>query len=371
MSAEAELRKTLEGAAEQLEAARLRLRALVPALKAWRWESRTRALADVLRSVARDDTVVRHASARALRRAAAERWPKGPTRALVEETATWLTAFDAALEGRGFPDAATLLRAVVGVPRAVPLTERDDAAAEVLHPDDAELRTLAAFGSALEAVFSRPVERSKRLPFTEAELDALLTQWNAGRQALAIAWARVAAVDTSGGVERALRRRAKLVPKGSRGHAGPRVLVHATFWSDAAEARLQQVVEERFAPVKPKEHERVHCIRFLLQREGDGSARLPGEGARVALLMLAHELTAGPEGRAPLEGGKRLVQRWAESADALEGDDDWRRLRDALRALTVRSFGRVLPPLYRVGQTPAAVSAPTRLADFFTTQRET
>ena len=170
---------------------------------------------------------------------------------------------------------------------------------------------------------------------------------------------------------RALRRRAKLPPKGARGHAGPRTLVHATFWSDAAEARLQQLVEERFAPVKPTAGERAACVRFLLQRETDGAARLPGEGARVDLLMLAHELTAGPEGRAPLTGGKRLVQRWAGSADALEGDDDWRRLRDALRALTVRSFGRVLPPLYRVGQAKAAVTTPTRLADFFTAQRET
>ena len=124
MSAEAELRRKLEGAVEQLEATRLRLRALVPALKAWRWKSRTLALVDGLRAVALEDSVVRHATARALRRAEAERWPNGATRTLVEETASWLRAFDAALADRGFPDAATLMRAFVGVPPASLLAGR-------------------------------------------------------------------------------------------------------------------------------------------------------------------------------------------------------------------------------------------------------
>jgi hypothetical protein len=371
MALNSEHRKALEGAAERLETALPRVRALVAALEAWRWEVRTRAVATQLRQLAREDAVLRETVARAARRLRAEAWPPGEVRALIEEVQTQLAQLDVALVNRGFPDLATLRGALTVRPRAVPLEERDEAAAEVLDPEEPEVVLLARFGAALEAVVGRPVERSKPLPFTLAQLEALLGVWKEGRAALLGAWARVAAVDTTGGVERALRRRAQLAPKGARGHAGPRVLVHAEHWSAAATARLEQLLAERFSPVRLTPDERDDGLRYLLSRERDGAARLRRESPRSELLMLAHELTAIPEGRAPLTGGSAQVLRWAQQADALESDEDWRRLRDALKALTARSFGRPVAPLYRVGQPPHVVNSPTRLADFFTVSRQT
>jgi hypothetical protein len=59
------------------------------------------------------------------------------------------------------------------------------------------------------------------------------------------------------------------------------------------------------------------------------------------------------------------VRAWAAEADGLEGDEDWRRLRDGLRALAVRSFRSALPPLYRVGKPSEKAALPERLTDFF------
>lgn len=379
---EAELRRTLEDAAELLDATRLQLSALVPALESWRWKSRVRALSDVAREVVRTERVSRSALARARRRAEVESWPSGPLRHALDELAALFLRLDEVLTERGFPDLATLVRHLVGVSRAVPLTEREAAAAEVLHPDEPELQVLATFGAALEALFSRPLLRAKRLPFSLVEFDALRAQWAEGHRALEACWARVAALDTTGGVERSLRRRARMAPRATRGHPGPRVFVHAAYWAGFAQAQVNHVVAERFAPVTVRPEEALDAFRFLLAREVDGSASLEPatrdasperlSAPRAALLMLAHELTAVPEGRAPLARGQAQVRAWAEAADALEGDDDWRRLRDQLRALTVRSFGATLPPLYRVGvPTPPPSPVPQRLADFFTVARQT
>lgn len=359
-----ELRARLEDGAELLEATRLRLRALAPALEGWRWKHRLRALSDVARQVARSEPKSRATLGRAQRRAESEAWPAGATRELVEETAALQTRLDAALKTLGYQTLRDALGAVVGVPRAVPLPERDAAAAEVLDPDDEPVLTLTTFADALEALFGRPLVRGARLPFTLDEFDAALARWPEGVRALDEGWARVTRVDTTGGVERALRRRAKQAP-GRRGAPGPRALTRAAFWLDKAEATLAQLVEERVAPVQPLASERVALTRWLLLRERDGAARLEGEAPRAVLVMLAHEVFGGFDGRARLDGGLAQVRRWASLADALEGDEDWRRLRDGLRQLRVTP-APVLPPLYRVG-TPARSPprAPARLADFF------
>jgi hypothetical protein len=52
-------------------------------------------------------------------------------------------------------------------------------------------------------------------------------------------------------------------------------------------------------------------------------------------------------------------------ADRLEGDDDWRRLRDGVRALGSRTYRSALPPLYRVGNRPEKWALPERLSDLF------
>ncbi len=365
MTADDELRLKLEDAAPLLEATAAALRVLVPALEAWRWQARVRALHEIARQVVRHEAASRAALARARRRALAEGWPAGATRAWLDEVSALCARLDAAVTDRGFPDLQTLVRSLVGVRRAVPLADRDDAAAAVLHPDEPEVQVLSRFGAALEALGARKVVRGQRLPFTLEAFDAVQAQWAPGVRALPLAWARLAGLDTSGGVEHALRRRARLAPKGLRGHPGPRALVHADYWLTTTTAQWAQVVDERFAPVRVREGERVEALRYLLRREVDGAALL-GPAPRDALLMLAHELTCGPEGRAALGGGAAQVLRWATAADALEGDDDWRRLREGLRALRGRSVGPAVPPLYRVGVTPVAAAQPVRLADFFT-----
>ncbi|MFZ5442522.1 MAG: hypothetical protein ACOZQL_21105 [Myxococcota bacterium] len=359
-------RPRLEEAAEALEATRLRLRALVPALEGWRWRQRLRALSDVARSVVRDDAQSRGLLERALRRAEAERWPAGPTRALLDETRALLDRLEVALHALGVDTLAAALAQVVGVPRAVPAAERDAAAAEVLEAGDEVVLTLTRFGALLERVFSRPLARELPLPFTLAELDEVLAAQPDGTRALDEAWARVAAVDTTGGVERELRRRALQLPKRGRGPAGPRALVHAQFWWSRADAVREQLVEERFAPVRVAAGERAPCVRFLLQREREGGARLElADVARAALLSLAHELGGVPAARPPLAGGAARLRRWAREADALEGDDDWRRLREALRHRARAPAGPVVPPLYRVASPRPPARLPERLADFF------
>lgn len=367
-----ELLLRLEAAALLLAAARTRYRALVPALQAWGWKERLRAVADIAREVARTDSAVLHALERATRRAEAEAWPKGEARTLLHEVSTLRAKLCDAVERRleraetphdGLPE---LLSLVVGVPRKVPMNERDAAAQEALQADDELIPALERFGKSLQELFGRPLARGMRLPFTLAEYDALLAVTPEGTQALSSAWARVSRIDLTGGVERDLHRRAKRASKkGTRGLPGPRALVHATFWNTTAAAHQQALLAERFAPLQLLETERTNALRFLLAREGDGAARLEGGGPRAALLMLAHELTASPHGRAPLQGGRTQVGAWAAEADALGGNDDWRRLRDGLRALAGRSVGLSLPPLYRVGKRSAPAALPERLTDFF------
>jgi hypothetical protein len=373
MPSDEELLRRLEDAAPLLEATLTRYRALVPALKAWGWKQRLRAVADVAREVARTDQQVEQALQRAHRRAEAESWPDGEARELLENVSALRAQLENAISHRLESEATpatglpALLELVINVPRKVALGERDAAAHEALSTDLELIPTLERFGTAVEHLFSRPLARARRLPFTLAEYDSLLALWPEGSNALAKAWVLVERIDTTGGVERELSKRARRAPRGARGLAGPRALVHATFWSNTAAIHQKTVIDERFAPLQLSDAEHRAALRFLLAREVDGGAKLESDGPRAALLMLAHELTASPEGRAPLVGGRARVGAWAQAADALHGDEDWRRLRDGLRQLAGRSVGLSLPPLYRVGKRPERPARPSleRLTDFF------
>jgi len=366
-----ELRRRLESSAPLLEATRTRYRALLPALCAWGWRQRLRAVADIAREVARTDEPVALALHRALRRAEAEAWPEGPVLELLEEVSKQraellrLVLRRLGSEEEPGPGLAALLGQVVGEPRKVPTSEREAAAQEALQIDPSLIPALQHFGAAVEAVFSRSIMRERRLPFTLAEYDALLALWPEGMRVLTKAWAEIERIDTTGGVERELRRRSlRGTPIDRRCPPGPRALVHAAFWQSAAEAEVQVLIEERFAPISVQASERIEALRWLLAREIDGAARLPTASPRAALLMLAHELTGNPSGRAPLNGGRTQVAAWAAQADRLEGDDDWRRLRDGMRALGSPNLRAALPPIYRAGKSVQRAALPERLTDF-------
>ncbi|MFO0594968.1 MAG: hypothetical protein U0228_06680 [Myxococcaceae bacterium] len=382
-----DLRKRLEGDAEALDRAVVRLRALVPALGAWTWKARVRGLADVARAVARSELTTRKAIDRALRRARAEAWPRGATRSLVEDAASLFESLDAQLERHGFATLDDLVLAVVGQRRAVGLAERESAAAEVLDPEDPLVARLSRFTTAVAPLYGRPRD-ARALPLSRTEHAALTDAWTDGLLALTEAWRRVDGLDESGGVTRWLQRRAGVAPKSTRTlRTGPGALAGAEYWKHHALAAQAFAVETHFAPVKVAEPERAACFEFLLRRHDDGSARLDldpqpasppskrttagrartdspqEERARAALLMLAHELRGGAPGRAALEGGVRQVAQWASTADALQGEPDWTSLRDALRLVTARSFQRSLPPLAQKGGPRRPLEQ--KLADFF------
>jgi hypothetical protein len=384
--------RRLESAGPLLTAARLRYRALLPAVRAWGWRARLRDLADVARATAAQDAEVVAALERAERRAAQEGWAAGEVRTLLEETRLLRDALtqrasvlsepvlsepvlservlSEPVEDRPSPSLSrslhALLSTVIGVPRAVARGDRDAAAAEALSLEPPLSPTLAHLAATLERVFGRPVQRGRPLPFTREEFDDAWAAREAGIAALSRGWAAVRRIDTTGGVERELQRRAKRGGRSPR--AAPdaaRALARAAFWSEATDAALDAALAERFAPVQVKPEERAATLRFLLARERDGAARLAEETPRAALLMLAHELAATPEERAPLTGGRAQVHAWAVAADQLVPDDDHRRLLEGLRTLSARTLRGALPPLYRVGRTAERSPPPATLAELF------
>ena len=154
MASDEELLRRLEDAAPLLEATRVRYRALIPAVQAWGWRQRLREVCDIAREVARTDEQVEQALRRATRRAQAEAWPPGAARKLLDDVSTLRARLDEVverrLEGSGVGLLA-LLSLVVGVPRKVPMGERDAAAHEALQLHDGLVSTLERFGTAISA----------------------------------------------------------------------------------------------------------------------------------------------------------------------------------------------------------------------------
>lgn len=363
-----DLKRTLEGGADDLEAARLRLEALVPAIESWRWRTRVREVADIARAVVRSLPDLRPLVARARRRATSESWSKSSKlRALVERVHAQLLALDEAVTSREYETLEALLVATVGLTRKVAIHERETAAAEVLDAEDPLVARLQRFSEEVAKVFGRPRGGARTVAFTYDDHERLRPVWRDGEDALAEAWARVAKVDSTGGVERWLRSRAGVAPRQSgriKLKTGPTVLAAAEFWRTHALALRTQYVSEHFAPLRVEDEEESEALKFVLARHADGAALL-GDDARAALLMLAHELMGGAPGRVPLTGGVTRVREWAALADTLPRDDeDWVRLRESLRVVMSRTVAPVLPPLKRVAGVPPRKVEQT-LADFF------
>lgn len=397
----------LEGDVGLFLEARARYVCLSRALRAWRWRRRARALGAVAHEAACTDDAVAAALARAHRRAAREGCPAAALLDLLAEVharrAELERLVNRRMGTRGAPLRAGLpallehlevarraspragrpsllahfewprrevaspraglpsLLAHLGRPRrALSAAARDAAAQDVLSRAPGLIPRLARFGAALEAVACRPPRRAHRLPFTREQLEALLAAWGDGEAALRSAWSAVEHADATGGLSRALAHRARR----SLHHGlspGPLALVHATFWRGAAVAQLDAVLGERFAPVLISGAERAAALRYLLARQADGAARFPagGASARAALLMLAHELSPAQIDRPPLDGGRAQLRAWAAAADQLEGDDDWRRLRDATRVLPARALIEAVP------LPPTRARWPARLLELF------
>lgn len=375
---DADLRVRLEGRAELLSATRLRYRALVNALKGLRWKHKLRRARDVVEEVARAQPEVDEALRHALKRAAAERWPDDAelVRCLKEVQALraeLARLVEERLSGDEEPRShlgTKLLRLaehVLFAPWLVLPGERWALAGQLLSPSlFPAVGAALAFGVAVEHLFSRPLEPGHLLPFELDEWEALASGWPQGVAALDAALACLAKVDVTGGLQRAVLRRARHVPRVA--HAtGLQQVLHAHFWRTTALARVDEVLAVRLAPASARPHERFPLFRYLLRRERDALARLADEGVparRAALLELAHELTALPQERPATIGGWDALLSRAVLADEDPDEVDWPKVRDNLRLL-VRVVSRPeksLPPLYRSlareGSSPQRAASP-------------
>ena len=362
---DASYRLRLEGRAEKLEVARVRLTALAHLLPAFRWRSRLRANTALLRETAAAQSAVEEALAVVARRAKVESWPAGADvlrcAAEVEKLSNRVASLALRRLGpgaRGEDLSSRLERLellVLAAPRLVLPGHRWETAQQVLPKNLADVLRAQLFIAVLEPLFKRPMQPAQPVPFTAEELDQLAHAWTMGRQAVDALWTRVAQVDSAGTLTRFLRQRSSTTPKHPPQN-GPQVLLAAEFWSRFALARLHELVQARIDPVVCSEAELFTVVRWLVLRQTDAEARLPSSpalrNARAGLLELAAELSSIPprphtSSATSVAWWRRLAER-AERAQPAAGEPDYQKVEDNLRL-----FLRVLqrpdntPPVYR------------------------
>jgi hypothetical protein len=357
-------RLRLEGRAEKLAVARVRLVALKQMLTAVRWRARLRDNTGMIRETAADQPAVEEALKVLARRSKAESWPAtssvvrcaAEVEALCGQVSTLaLRRLGAQAQSESLAQRLERLEWVVLAGGRLGLPGQRWKTAQLLfqlsHP---QVQQAAQFVQLLETLFKRPMQPSARLPFTSAELEQLRVAWPAGHQALSGAWARVARIDAGGTLAQFLRRRARSTPL----HApknGAEVILAAEFWRSFALARLKELIGARVAPVSCADEEVFEVIRWLVQREGDPEARLAaservGE-ARAGLFELAAELSALPAQPASIaaEGWWRRLHARAERGQRAVGAPDFQKVQDNLRLfLRVLQQPDKTPPAYRV-----------------------
>lgn len=353
---EASIRVQLEGRAELLEATRLRYRALVNALKSWRWKARVRANAALVQEVSKVQDRVDDALAQVQRRAASEQW--APSSAIVRcrDEVLSLRGELVALLSRRLerplppeslrPGFEALETQVLTAPRLVLPGQRWSTALEVLPANVPELQRAVWFGRLAEQLFGRPATGRVQLPMSLEELDEFIEGWSDGVASLEAVWQRLVRIDATGAMVRYLRRRARRTLTAPP-VAGPELLLYAEFWRTMALSRMDQVLNERLSPIAWQERERFALLRWLWHREHNLPARPTlGSEPREALFELAAVLSELPKAvdRAPLVLGGLIPV--AKLADRLRGQDDWRRLHDELQLLV------------RVASHPRRVSGP-------------
>lgn len=340
---DASVRVRLEGRAELLDATLLRYRALVNALKSWRWKARLRANVAVFQEVARVQDQVDEALAHVLKRGRIEGWsptePVMATRARVEALRSELLTLigrrlDRPLSEESLrPGIEALETQVVTAPRLVLPGQRWSTALEVLPPNVPELQRAVWFGKRAEQLFGRPSEGPARLPMSIEELDDFIEAWPDGVASLEAVWRRLVRIDATGAMVKFLRRRARrsltTPPK-----SGPELLLYSEFWRSMAVAKMDQTLNERLSPIAWREPERFPLLRWVWHREHNLPSK-PGLGdePREALFELAATLGDLPKSseRAPLVLGGLIPI--ARQADRLRATEDWKRLHDELRLL--------------------------------------
>ena len=389
---DASFRRRLEGRAERLEVARVRLNALVQMLSALRWRSRLRENTALLRETAAGQAAVEEALTVVARRARAEAWPPRSevvrSAAEVERLANRVASL--ALKRLGVQcrpeDLAQRLEhlelVVLAEPRLVLPGQRWKTAQQVLPLSHPDVQRAGRFAVVLEALFKRPMQPSQKIPFTLEELDTLAHAWPEGHGALLAVWTRVEKIDSAGTLTAFLRRRANNAPRHEPKN-GPELVLAAEFWSNFALGRLEDLTERTVAPVACGEEERFEVLRWLICRQTDADARLPASSAltdsRAGLMELAVELSSiPPRPRGNDAQGKawwvRLADR-AQRAEQAGSEPDYQKLQDNLRLfLRVLQPPNKTPPVYRALATlPHAVvshgTEPNTLVDLIEAMR--
>ena len=369
------LRARLEDRADLLEAARLRYRALRGMLNAFFWRDRVRANLELLREVALAQPEVDATLAAVSRRAAAEGWPQSSSPLkLATEVHDLREAVSHAVKRRlaveGTPPGSlgeALLRLEEQVLATGPLLGRRAwaRAVELLPRNLPELRAACAAAEVFERLFKRPTPEGM-LPFNSAEADALCRALPLGEAALLSLWERLERFDPSGRVHTFLQRRVRRAPLRAP-RSGPELLLHAAFWHDVARARLAKLLEDRLAPVTPREAEVPGLLVWLALRESSSETRLAAGEAfsegRAGLLELAADLAqlsrARPTGVWNEEAA--WVRLWAAAQRARnEAGPDVERLREAL-LLFIRLRGQARTPARLFS--PARATVPTGEVD--------
>jgi hypothetical protein len=340
---DASVRVRLEGRAELLEATRLRYRALVNALKSWRWKARLRANAALVQEVARTQDAIDEALHHVTKRGRVEGWAEtvpvmrchSQVAALRGELLALISRRLAQpLEAHSLrPGIEALETQVLTAPRLVLPGQRWSTALEVLPPNVPELQRAVRFGRLAERLFGRPSNGPGRLPMSLEEFDAFIEGWSDGVSSLDAVWQRLVRIDSTGAMVRFLRKRARRMVT-TPPQSGPELLLYAEFWRSIAVAKMDQALNDRLLPIAWRETERFPLLRWLWHREHNLPAT-PGieDEGRGALLELAAALSELPRTveRAPLVLGGLIPV--ARQADRLRGTEDWTRLHDELRLL--------------------------------------
>lgn len=363
LSEDASYRVRLEGRAELLDKTRLRYRALKEMLGTLLWRRKLRRNGPLLREIISVQPRVDEALGVVERKVATEGWL--PSSGIVKTAREVDELKNAVYRQMGKKLKATaghtfsqrleqLERLAVAGPRRVYPGERWKAALEALPAWLPELQQLRAFGELLEALFKRPYLSSQRLPFTPEELSRLQTLWPEGEAALTSAWERVRVVDTTDGVERMLRKRARRAPMKTPA-SGPELMLRAEFWKTLALAKLREIAQEQVAPIQLTDAELLPVVRWLSERERNRHAALHGlEPARAALIQLSAEfwLATKAHGSDPTFW-ERLYERAQAADQSLADDADFGRLRDNVRLFLAVASGTPArrpvrkPPPYR------------------------